>query len=77
MKQSKNITLYTIGCPKCKILEKKLDKTNIQYEINENIEDMKDKGLTSAPALEVDGKMMNFTEAIAWVNQQGAIKNEN
>ena len=63
------ITLYTIGCPKCTILEKKLKSKNISFETNSNIEEMKAKHYLSMPILEIDGKPLQFTEAIKWVNQ--------
>lgn len=62
------IILYTIGCPKCKVLESKLDKKGIKYERCEDIETMRQKNLKSAPVLEVDGELMEFSLAIKWVN---------
>lgn len=64
----KSVILYTIHCPKCKVLEKKLTSENIKFEINENIEDMMNKGFKTAPILEVDGEFYDFSQAIKWIN---------
>jgi hypothetical protein len=48
----------------------KLDKKNIQYENISDVELMKAKGFTEAPKLEVDGVVMNFTEAVKWIGEQ-------
>lgn len=65
-----SVTLYTTHCPKCKVLEKKLNSKNINYNevIDTNI--MISKGFTSTPMLEVDGTIMDFSEANKWVNEQ-------
>lgn len=60
--------LYSTGCPKCKVLEAKLDRAGINYSKHTDMTEMVAKGLSSAPALEVDGKLMDFSEAIRWVN---------
>ena len=65
-----NVVLYTTGCPKCKILEKKLSQKNIDYEIFDNIDEMIKMGFQSVPVLEVDKKVMNFGDAIKWLNEQ-------
>lgn len=64
------VTLYSTGCPKCKILETKLNKKNIKYQEFTDVNKMLDMGIKSVPYLEVDGKLMNFTEANDWVNKQ-------
>lgn len=65
---NEKIILHSSHCPRCLILEKKLKEKGIQYEENNDIQVMLDKGLEMAPALEVDGKMMDFKEAVNWVN---------
>ena len=64
-----NVILHTTHCPKCTVLEKKLNEKSINYDINEDINLMMEKGLTSAPGLEVDGAIMNFTDANKWINE--------
>jgi hypothetical protein len=48
----------------------KLDQKQIQYETVNDIEEMKAKGFNEAPKLDVDGVIMNFKEAVDWVNRR-------
>lgn len=64
------VILYGTGCPKCKILETKLNKKNIKYQEFTDVDKMLDMGIKSVPYLKVDGKLMDFTEANDWVNKQ-------
>lgn len=63
------ITLYSTNCPMCKVLEKKLEVADIEYIKNTDVDEMLDKGMLSAPYLEVNGELMNFNEAIKWVRE--------
>ena len=62
------IILYSNNCPRCKILKKKLDDNKINYEIIDDVDTMIDKGLSTVPVLEINGKMLDFKEAVEWVN---------
>lgn len=64
------IILYTIDCPKCKVLERKLESNCIEFDKCYDIELMKSKGFTQTPQLEVDGKIMDFSNAIKWLNNK-------
>lgn len=64
------ITLYTTHCPRCKVLKAKLDSENIDYEVVEGEEAIREKGFVTTPLLEVDGKVMEFSEAIKWANRK-------
>lgn len=64
------IIFYSTHCPKCSILEKKLKQANIEYTENNDVDTMVAKGMTSAPSLEVDGKLMSFAESIEWIKSQ-------
>lgn len=61
------ITLYSTHCPKCKLLEKQLQKLNTEYEVIDDKKVMLDMGFQSAPKLEVNGRIMDYQEAIKWV----------
>lgn len=65
------VTLYTIGCPRCKILEKKLNEKGIKYLSVSDEKEMVTLGIDSLPVLYVDGLKMNFGEAVKWVNNGG------
>lgn len=64
------VILYSTHCPKCLVLEEKLEDKNIGYELVTNVDEMLKKGFQSAPMLEVDGKIMNFSEANRWINER-------
>lgn len=64
------IILYSTHCPRCNVLKSKLDEKHIEYTENNNVDEMIDLGIMSAPALKVDDTLMLFKEAIDWVNQQ-------
>lgn len=64
------IVLYSTGCPKCTVLEKKLTDKGISYAINRDVDEMINIGIESIPVLKVDGELLNFADAIKWVNEQ-------
>lgn len=65
------VTLYTTGCPKCTILESKLQQANIDFLRTNNVESVIKAGFRTAPVLEVDGRMMEFGAAVEWVRGNG------
>lgn len=64
------VTFYSTHCPKCNILEKKLKASNIDYTENNDVVVMLSKGLLTAPALEVNGEIYTFAQAIEWLKKQ-------
>ena len=58
--------LYSTGCPRCKILKKKLSEMGVEYVENNNVDEMLALGFNDVPMLSVDGKLMNFSEAVKW-----------
>ena len=65
------LVLYSTGCPKCGILKKKLDERGMQYQENTAVEEMLSLGITSVPGHCVHGQMMDFANAVKWINNQG------
>lgn len=63
------VTLYTTHCPKCVVLEKKLNSKNINFKICDDIDYMLSLNIQQAPYLEVNDKLMDFSEAIKWVSE--------
>lgn len=57
------VTLYSTGCPKCRVLTSKLDAKNIKYSVNSDQEEMINKGFMSVPQLEVNGHIFDFNKA--------------
>ncbi len=64
------IILYSTNCPKCNVLEKKLQSKNIDFEICNNVDLMLSKGIQQAPYLEVNNELMDFSKAVKWVNEK-------
>ena len=71
------IILYTTHCPKCKVLEAKLNLKDIPYEECTDVDKMQSLGMMSAPTLSVDGKLLQFKEAVDWINAYGGEPIEN
>ena len=69
--------LYSTGCPRCKILKKKLSEMGVEYVENNNVDEMLALGFNDVPMLSVDGKLMNFSEAVKWLSSgNGEVANE-
>lgn len=64
------ITLYSTGCPKCKVLTTKLDNKNIKYSVVSDVDIITAKDIFTVPVLEINGVIYNFKQAIDWVNKQ-------
>lgn len=68
-----NIRLYSTHCPKCRVVEKKLEQAQIQYDLidaKENpevIEELTALGIQQMPVLMVDDKILGFSEIIKWI----------
>lgn len=62
-----NIILYSTGCPKCKVLEKKLEERAIKYKTCTSEEVMRSLMITKLPVLSVAGTNMDFATAINWL----------
>ena len=58
------IILYHTDCPKCKILQQKLDQKQIKYKSITNIEEIINLGYSSVPILQVNKTTYTFSEAI-------------
>ena len=57
------IILYSTHCPKCKVIETKLKQAGLQYTEIDDVEKMLSLGIRMAPMLEVNGKLMDFSDA--------------
>ena len=64
------IKLYSTHCPQCNALETKLQRAGIEYEICDDREVMLAHGFKAAPILETEEGVMNFSQAIKWVNSK-------
>jgi glutaredoxin-like protein NrdH len=65
-----NITLYSKpGCPQCKVLKIKIDKTGIEYKHIEDEDAIIALGAKAAPVLMADDSIHTGPEAIKWFTQ--------
>lgn len=62
------ITLFTTGCPRCSVLKKKMDMKNMVYDVTNDTNVARNAGFTTAPLLFVDDTVMDFEDAVKWVN---------
>lgn len=63
-------TLYTIHCPKCEVLKTKLTQKGIEFVENTNVDEMKAKGIETVPYLDTPEGLLNFSQAVKWINEQ-------
>ena len=64
------MVLYTTGCPRCRVLKTKLDQKGIEYTENNSVDAMVFMGINEVPVLKIGDKLLGFSEAIEWVNNQ-------
>ena len=64
------VILYSTNCPRCRIIEKKLQDKGIEFELFNDVDAMIAKGFKEAPKLEFDGVIMDFKEAVKWIKEQ-------
>lgn len=72
IENKEGVVLYTIHCPNCIILEKKLIDKEISYKMIDDTSKViafgSSVGITSAPILVVDGDVKDFSNAVKWIN---------
>jgi glutaredoxin-related protein len=63
-----NVVVYTIHCPACNILEKKLQKAGIEYSVVDD--ETKMTNIEQFPMMSVDcGPLMTLKEANQWIKE--------
>ena len=63
------IILYSTECPKCRVLETKLQSKGIYYTKNTSVDEMTKLGFTNVPMLKVDNDYLDFGDAVRWINE--------
>lgn len=63
------IVFYSTGCPRCKVLKRKLEESGIAYVENNSVDEMLSLGIRQVPVLKVEDVMMNYTEALKWADR--------
>ena len=64
------ILVYTIHCPQCNVLEKKLQQAGFTYSVMDDVAELEKMGIEQFPMMRVDcGPLMNFREANKWIKE--------
>jgi glutaredoxin len=65
------ITLYTLDtCPMCKYIKVLLEQKEIQFNIVDDIEQMKNENICSVPQLKVGNVLLNLSEVQEWIKKR-------
>ena len=64
------VTLFSTGCPKCRVLEQKLNAKNIDFIKSSDIQEVIDQGFMSVPVLKIDDKYYDFKQGVDWINNE-------
>lgn len=64
------ITLFSTNCPKCRVLEQKLNNKQIEFTKSSDIQEIIDKGFMSAPVLKIDNIYYDFKQGVDWINNE-------
>ena len=65
------VILFSTHCPKCIVLEKKLKAKQIDFDIISDVKEIEKTGFRTVPLLKVDNDILDFMDAIKWVNNYG------
>lgn len=53
----------------CKMIEGKFDNAGINYEICDNIDEMKKMGISNVPVALIDEELMNAKKILKWLEE--------
>ena len=62
-----DIILYSTGCPRCSMIERKLEIKGIKYVKNTNVDEMLALGIDAVPVLSVNGELMDYKQIVDWL----------
>ena len=62
------VVLYSTHCPKCTVLEKKLQQKGVKYTEINDISELVERGFKSAPILRIGEQYLEFSDAIKYIN---------
>lgn len=64
------ITLYSTGCPRCRVLQKKLNAAHVPYTVIGDVDVMLRMGILSVPVLKVGEELLPFEQAVKYADEQ-------
>jgi hypothetical protein len=62
------VKFYTIDCPACMVLEKKLEAKGVVFTKINDIETLQSLNIEQFPVLEVNNEFLPYPKAVKWVN---------
>ena len=66
------ITIYSTGCPKCKMAEQLLRNKAIKYKLNTKIDEIMSiankYSINSVPFAEINGEIVDSNSLFEWIN---------
>ena len=65
----RQIILYSTGCTRCKLVKQMLDVHHVEYTEITDRQIIEEKDFDSVPVLEADGKCMEYSELLTWLEQ--------
>ena len=66
------IYIYTIGCPACNVLIKKIVQKDLQATLIRDQKTFDELNIDVFPMMRIDnGPLMNYQEALDWLKNQG------
>ena len=69
------IYIYTIGCPACNVLIKKIVQKDLQATLIQDQKTFDELNIDAFPMMRIDnGPLMNYQEALGWLKNQGGNK---
>ena len=72
---NKSVILFSTHCPKCRIIEMKLQQKQIPFEVRDDVDEMRQLGFKTAPYLKVENSLLEFAAAVRWINEQEGDRN--
>lgn len=71
--------VFSIGCPACNVLIKKLIAKDIPFQVIDDPVILKNYEIDVFPMMQVEpnGELLDFGKSIAWVNAQEEINGNN
>lgn len=62
------LVLYSNDCPRCKILERKLQELNLPFKVSKDLSVISQRGYSTVPMLMLtNAKLLDFSESIKYL----------
>lgn len=65
-----SLTLYSTGCPQCKVLKAKLQAADIDFVEITDLSILAEKQIIFVPMLDIGDKLLGFSDSIKWIKER-------